>query len=394
VYKRQCLPDGITLTSVQDITDFTTANPNCTTIEGDVIIQGITNFEGLEQITAIEGTIICDNCTGFENFEGLNNLETVGGIEFIGGDEFEFSGLESLDTVTGSMNFFLADFNDFSGLGGVPVVQGDVIIDECTLYGFGYITLSFIGGSFILQNNSGLSNTQLIGLEQVEGDLIIQNNTELFLADGFFTLTEVGGDLKLINNPGLLGFAIPWNLPAVGGDILIEQMSGLSNLNFLGNLAEIDGSISLFDNSSLNDISGIENINPESISALQIAICPQLSECNVESVCGFLAIAPQFSQIGDNLTNCNTTDEIIQACTINSIHEEYVEEFSLRSQLVNDQIFVVSDELGNYTIYNTLGEQLTLLIDFKGSFNVSHLAAGMYVIRDNDKDQAIKFLKQ
>ena len=52
-----CLPEGITFTTQAQIDSFQTNHPNCTEIEGDVIIGGddITNLDGLNVLTAVGG---------------------------------------------------------------------------------------------------------------------------------------------------------------------------------------------------------------------------------------------------------------------------------------------------------------------------------------------------
>jgi len=52
-----CLPQGITFTSQEQIDNFQAVFPNCTEIEGDVIISGndITTLDGLLVLTAVGG---------------------------------------------------------------------------------------------------------------------------------------------------------------------------------------------------------------------------------------------------------------------------------------------------------------------------------------------------
>ncbi len=57
-----CLPEGITFTTQEEIDNFQTNYPNCTEIEGDVLIGGwngsnITNLNGLNVLTSIGGNL-------------------------------------------------------------------------------------------------------------------------------------------------------------------------------------------------------------------------------------------------------------------------------------------------------------------------------------------------
>ncbi len=54
-----CLPSGIVFSSQEQIDNFQTSFPNCTEIEGDVLIEGndITNLDGLSVLDAFGGNL-------------------------------------------------------------------------------------------------------------------------------------------------------------------------------------------------------------------------------------------------------------------------------------------------------------------------------------------------
>lgn len=54
-YSQPCLPEGITFNTQEQIDNFQINYPNCTEIEGGVLIEGtdITNLNGLSVITSI-----------------------------------------------------------------------------------------------------------------------------------------------------------------------------------------------------------------------------------------------------------------------------------------------------------------------------------------------------
>jgi hypothetical protein len=56
---QSCLPEGITFNMQAQIDNFQVNYPNCTIIEGDVLIEGndITNLDGLDVITAVYGNL-------------------------------------------------------------------------------------------------------------------------------------------------------------------------------------------------------------------------------------------------------------------------------------------------------------------------------------------------
>jgi len=55
IFSQPCLPEGITFSTQEQIDNFQTNYPNCTEIEGGVMITGndITNLDGLSVITSI-----------------------------------------------------------------------------------------------------------------------------------------------------------------------------------------------------------------------------------------------------------------------------------------------------------------------------------------------------
>ncbi len=59
LFSQPCLPEGITFTTQAQIDNFQVNNPNCTEIEGDVLIEGndITNLDGLDVIIAVSGNL-------------------------------------------------------------------------------------------------------------------------------------------------------------------------------------------------------------------------------------------------------------------------------------------------------------------------------------------------
>jgi len=56
-FSQPCLPQGITFNTQEQIDNFQINYPNCTEIEGDMIIEGddITNLDGLNVLTAVGG---------------------------------------------------------------------------------------------------------------------------------------------------------------------------------------------------------------------------------------------------------------------------------------------------------------------------------------------------
>jgi hypothetical protein len=100
-YSQQCLPNGFTISTQQQIDDFSAMYPNCTEIGGNLIINSsvfdaIYSLDGLSQIRSIYGNLhIVDN-NQLLTLTGLDNLESVTGNLHI----FENNSLEELHALS------------------------------------------------------------------------------------------------------------------------------------------------------------------------------------------------------------------------------------------------------------------------------------------------------
>src|SRR5690606_24552466 len=84
-------------------------------------------------------------------------------------------------------------------------------------------------------------------------------------------------------------------LTSIGGRIEITRNALLANLNGLSNVTSVQGEIRIggftasIGNPQLTDISGLQNIDPEGITDLQIRHNPLLSVCNLSNFCIYLS---------------------------------------------------------------------------------------------------------
>ncbi len=86
-FSQSCLPEGITFSNQTEIDNFQTNNPNCTEIEGDVMVSGedIKNLNGLNVLTSINGKFNIEYNDSLFSLSGLESLTHIGGrfvIEF------------------------------------------------------------------------------------------------------------------------------------------------------------------------------------------------------------------------------------------------------------------------------------------------------------------------
>ena len=296
-----CLPEGITFSTQEEIDNFHINHPNCTEIEGDVQIEGdeITNLNGLNVLTGIGGRLRFYTCTALQDFTGLENLTTIGGDLII---YVWPSNTTSLTTLSG--------MNNLISVGGALEVTGtDVLI-----------------------NLSGLENLTTIG-ENI----------------------EIGGNEALSNLTGLN------NLTSIGGDIWIGENTALTSLTGLENLTTIGGSLEIFDNDALTSLVGIEHVEAASINSLSISYNSLLSACAVQSVCDYLIIPGSNVDIYDNAPGCNSQQEVEDACdSITFVKNEIVKpDLTISPNPIDDlsllSVNIRSKSSVEVCIYNTTG---------------------------------------
>ncbi len=279
-----CFPEGITFSSQNQINSFRTAFPGCAVIEGDVTISGngIYNLNGLNIITTINGDLKIESNQILTSLTGLEKLTHIGGGLFVEGN-FVLANLDGLDNLTwlggGIMIANNPDLVSIGALRGLTTINGNLWIEE----------------NAQLPSFEGLNN---VGI--VQGIIRIASNASLLNLNGLSGLTEVGGAL-IIGGLGHLGGT---------GNPALSDISGLSQVTAIGDKLEVSY------NGNLESLSGLDNIEPGSISGLYIYQNPLLSHCEVASVCGYLAAPGGELYISDNAFGCSSVEEVSDACLI------------------------------------------------------------------------------
>ncbi len=198
-----CLPEGITFTTQEEIDSFQINYPNCAQIAGNLIISGdgITNLNGLENLTSIGVTLKIINNNNLSSLNGLENIETIGGRLYIENNPL-LTGLSGIENVTS------------------------------------------IGGQLSVSSNSSLSSlTELVNLASVGGGIIILNNDALAGFSGLDNLTSIWGGLTISNNGAITNLTGLENVTSIGGSLTIHNNDILTNLIGIDNLSSIGGSL-------------------------------------------------------------------------------------------------------------------------------------------------------
>jgi len=388
----ECPPDNVELFSQQDITDFMTLYPNCTTINGDLNIQAnindisllsqlttinasliiqdnnnLSDLAGLQNINLIGGSLVINNCDLITDLNGLNNISSIGadltifsndnlsslaGLENISslGADLTISfndalsslaGLENISSVGGNLTISSnGDLSSLAGLENITSVSGHVNIHNGKFTNLsGLNGLSFTGNGLSINNIDDLIN--LSGLENVTsigGDVNILNNNDLLSLEGLSAVTSIGGKLEILNNAVLLNLNGLDNLTTINVQLNIKNNDALLNMNGLNSLISIGGRLEIFDNYTLVNLVGLEsltsingglwiadndnlasltglgNVDYSGITSMRIFNNPNLSTCEVLTVCNYINTGGSGILVLSNATGCNNVTQIESAC--------------------------------------------------------------------------------
>jgi hypothetical protein len=316
------------------------------------------SLRGLNNIEYIGGDLIIAHCYDLRNLKGLESLVYIGGGLGITGNLFRLTSLNGL--------------NNLDTIGGYFGLTGNGFVDEG------------------LTNLSGLDDLKYIG-----GDIIIIGNDSLINLNGLENLNTIGGYINI--GDGYLS----------AGNKSLVSLSGLNNLTSIGvNSLNGGGDIRIHYNESLQDIEAIENINYESIFSLSINFNPLLSNCDVQSICGYLVAPNGTVEIYDNAAGCNSQQEVEEACGITGINvSALVTQQSSINLYPNPSSSKITIELPTQlskntflSISNTNGQQLItqLIKEPQTEIDIRHLPVGIYIVKVwNDKGVMIqKVIKQ
>jgi hypothetical protein len=294
----------------------------------------VASFVGLGKLDSIGGDLLFRNCKSVKTCAGLENLKTIGRDFFNGGSEIEsFAGLEKLRSVGRHFDVsFSKNIKTLAGLGGLERVGGNFWVSEnAVLTSFsGISNLKSIGERLVISFNPLLENLNFGFPKRVGLDVWIQNNQKLTALSGLDSLQKIGTDLWIYSNNALSSLAALSKLDSIGGKLTI-------NLTKLTSLAPL------------------KNLNPATISALEIGSNWVLSDCSAASICQFLE-AGGAANVAGNAVGCQTTSQILAGCQPNSTE----------SILVEKAIFEVSPN----PILENAAFQITLENDFCGLFRV------------------------
>jgi hypothetical protein len=241
--------------------------------------------------------------------------------------------------------------------------------------------------------------TNYPGCTEIEGSVTIYDyySGNITNLAGLSVLTSIGSYLEIGGNSSLTTLTGLDNLTSVGGSLYICCNDSLTSLMGLENLTSIMGDLNILENEALTSLTGLDNIQANSITDLYIYDNSTLEECDVYSICQYLAASNWTIEIHDNDTGCNSTEEVILACQT-AIDENKTEEPAIFPNPATSFITLTTPQgepALEVIIYNHLGQKVLTAKPVNNTVDVSGLKAGMYLIEVSTKDrkERYKFVK-
>jgi hypothetical protein len=297
----------------------------------------------------------------WQDYPGCNIL--YGGLTIKGEGISNLSGLIGITGINGGVDISYTSLTDLSGLDSLHYITGELQLGwweggyNPELVNFnGLGNLESIGGTFMVMYNPSLQSFQ--GLESLHsvGEFIANGNDILSSFEGLNALDTVNGPFQISGNP-------------------VESLAPFENVRY------IKGELDITDSPLLTSLTGLDNAT---ISRLIIRSNPMLSECDIKSVCDFLAFPVGYAIINNNSTRCNSREEVEYECTT-GLTELAGDHLFLYPNPAKDFLMIKLAENSNVeslTIYSSSG-QVVLNQSFSADspwINISSLPCGLYMV--------------
>lgn len=286
-------------------------------------------------------------------------------------------------TIIGNVQIQGAAITNLNGLSSIRQIDGDLIITNNTslasVTGLG--NLRSIGGAVRIQGNTSLTTLQgFDSLRIVRGDFMyISNNTVLSNITALRSLDTVQGIFQIWDSNNLSNLSGLENLKYVGDDLALFRNNNMTNLNGLGGISYIGNALRIYENATLNNLSALNH--PVNIQGpLVITDNPLLSACNVAAVCNYLAAPPSFSAFSGNANGCNSAAQVTTACTTTDTREADRDAITLFPNPASDELQVRAGDfrVEMLSIRDNNGRLVYREAGAQDAIHIGHLQAGMY----------------
>ena len=151
----------------------------------------------------------------------------------------------------------------------------------------------------------------------------------------------------------------------------------------MSNLTSIGGSIIISNNNKLSSLDGLDKIEDGTITNLVISDNELLSTCDVTSVCNYLSDMTSVVDIRNNSIGCNSSAEVVTACTYGISGQSFSSEFIIIPNPAINKISVLSVnglKIKEIKIYNQWGQLILKSIEEKEVIDISNFEPGLYIV--------------
>lgn len=407
--KAQC-PNGITFQNQGQVDYFATKYPNCTTINGDLILDPsasgpISNLKALSKITKITGSlIVTQHNVTMGSFSGLENLTYIGGRIYINDTWIsDITPLKNLTYVGGDIDISSNSIRDFSPLNNITYMGGSLLLSNDSNYcttglklkienipgNLSYFlecpsdvnlnaisSIKSIGGDFSLSGTKITSLEGLNNLQSIGGSLSIRTCYYLQTLAGLNAITKLGG-LSLSGNPELTDISALNKITSLKNGLFISENTTLSSFAGLNNIKTIENQLYITSNDNLNSINDLKNADIIGIKNLVIRGNRSLSLCQELNICNYIFSGGE-NDIYANSGGCFDYDKLVESCNIawkNTItgtikFDRDGNGCDANDQSMADKKIKASNNTDTYTTFTDLNGNYTLYVP-NGNYSVS-----------------------
>jgi len=322
-------------------------------------------------INVVNGQSCLTNGITFTTQAQIDNFQTnypnctqiEGNTKIQGSDITNLNGLSVLTSIGGDLSIIFLDISSLTGLDNLTSVGGNLDIV----------------GNDVLTNLTGLNNLTFIGMRT----LIFYNSalTSLF---GMGNVTSIGGYLWIEGTSSLINLQGMEGLTSIGEGLCLNNNSELQSLSGLENVTSIGGSLYFSGNDSLTDLKELNNIIAMSIDSLVIRNNGQLSSCETQNICDYLANPSGTIEIHDNAPGCNSQVEVEAACATMSVEPLTTNPvFTIYPNPASTKITIESSSKGLMTFWTISGQEILhqTITEQTTPIDIGSLPNGVYFVR-------------
>ncbi|WP_196886253.1 T9SS type A sorting domain-containing protein [Aureivirga sp. CE67] len=371
----QCPEGDVILTTAEETANFNSIYPDCTEINGDLIIDGdnaYDYFNHFNQITSINGDLILKNTNR---------------------DEFFLDALTSVDKIILDNNDGLVTIEIFE----IVNINEIVIKNNDTLEIISLSGPNTINNIFIENNSSEYEfSFDFFDLEMVTGSVVFKNNIQL-IATSFPDLISVN-DVNIEDNNFIMDNNSEYD------QIIFPKLVSANNIyikdnnhHYHSNFSILE-SVNKFEFINNNDVVDLNLSNLNDAKLINVISNNQLSECDF--YCPLLS-GLYWNSIDTDLyfyENKEGCSSVIEICPeILDVNEESKLQFSIKPNPAKNTISIQTEkQISKIEIFDITGKKIIQKYN-TDQINVQNLENGIYFIKIfNSRNNIIteKFIKE